>query len=118
QDDDVGVVLLGIREDLPRRVPERGRPYVSLGVNSRLPQRADTVLDRLGRLLIGLARHIPHLGDNLLLQQVQDPHLALGQQGQILGGVNHPGETSEWSTATSSLSYIDQPHSLPNRLSH
>src|SRR5215475_9471166 len=28
------------------------------------------------------------------------------------------GETSEWSTATSSLSYIDQPHSLGNGLSH
>src|SRR5215470_13317527 len=90
-DDDVGVVLLGVREDLTRRVPEAGRPYVSFGVNARLPQCVDPVPDRLGRLLIGLARHIPHLGDDLLLQEVQHPHLALGQQGQLLGRVNQAG---------------------------
>src|ERR1051326_1793009 len=33
-DDDVGIVLLGVREDLTRRVPERGRPYLALGVNA------------------------------------------------------------------------------------
>src|SRR5262249_6880020 len=88
-DDDVGVVLLGVREDLTRRVPEAGRPYVSFSVNARLPQSVDPVPDRLGRPLIALARHIPHLGDDLLLQQVQHPYLALGQQGQILGRGEH-----------------------------
>src|SRR5690242_20159715 len=60
-DDDVDVVLLGVREDLPRRMPECGWPYLTLSVNARLLQRVDPVPDRLGRLLVGLARHIPHL---------------------------------------------------------
>src|SRR5215470_6069848 len=83
-DDDVGVVLPGVSEDLTRRVPERGRAYLSLGVDSGLPQRIDPLRDRLPRLLLRLTRHVPQLGDDLLLQEVHHPYLALGQRSQIL----------------------------------
>src|SRR5215831_19079918 len=44
--------------------------------------------------------------------------LPLDNRARFLAASITRGETSEWSTATSSLSYIDQPHSLANGLSH
>src|SRR6185436_15568550 len=43
--------------------------------------------------------------------------LPLDSRARFLAASITRGETSEWSTATSSLSYIDQPHSLANGLS-